>query len=66
MFASLRRLRERLSREGMELRPGDDAQLLGVLRAANCDVDGAVEVARAFLSYQEYCVNGIRKMATFN
>ena len=56
--ARLKELRARLAEEEMELRPGDDAQLLGVLRAANCDVKEAVEVARAFLSYQQYCGNG--------
>ena len=34
--------------------PGDDRQLLGLLRAAKCDVSKAVEVAEAFVDFLDY------------
>ncbi len=48
-------LKSRLLTSGLELRPGDDHQLLEVLRAANHDLDHAVEIAQHFVDYQDYC-----------
>ena len=52
-------LRKELEANKIELCPGDGHQMLQILRAANCDVKGALEVAKTFLSYQKYCDKGL-------
>ncbi len=45
---------------GLQLQPGDDRQLLAMLRAGESDLDKAVTVAESFLKYQQYCKGGER------
>jgi hypothetical protein len=47
-----------LSEEGVHVLPGSDGQLLGILRAANCGLDEALEVAKTFVEYQKHCHEG--------
>lgn len=50
--------RDLLAQHCIQLRPGDDHQLLGILRSANCDVKKALDVANEFLEYKIHCTNG--------
>ena len=51
--------KEKLKERKIVLRPGDDHQLLGILRSADCEVDRAVDIVEAFLEYQIYAGDGI-------
>ena len=51
------RLQELLDEQGIKLFPGDDRQLLMVLRAANSDPELAVEVAKKYISFSRYVLD---------
>jgi hypothetical protein len=54
----MHQLKELLHAERVVLCPGDDRQLLGLLRAAKCDPEKAVETAKAFLDLKRYFGDG--------
>ena len=51
------RLQKLLEEQGIKLFPGDDRQLLMVLRAANSDPELAVEVAKKYISFSRYVLD---------
>ena len=51
------RLQKLLDEQGIKLFPGDDRQLLMVLRAANSDPEQAVEVAKKYISFSRYVLD---------
>ncbi|TRY67243.1 hypothetical protein TCAL_11788 [Tigriopus californicus] len=68
--AKIKVFRDLLAQHHIQLRPGDDHQLLGILRSANCDVKKALDVAKEFLEYKIHCTNvlpsTVREMITDN
>jgi hypothetical protein len=60
----MHRLKELLDEDRVVLCPGDERQLLGLLRAAKCNPEKAVESAKAFLDFQSYLVDGMETTFT--
>ena len=54
----LAELKNELRNRKIILKPGDDNQLIGFLRAGQSNVTRALKVVEVFLQYQQYCKNG--------
>ena len=54
----LLRLKEMLKEKQIDIRPGDDRQLLGIMRAGKCDLDKAVEIAETVIEFQSFFKDG--------
>ena len=51
------RLQELLDERGIKLFPGDERQLLMILRAGNSDPEVAVEVAKKYIAFSRYVLD---------
>ena len=51
------RLKELLDERGIKLFPGDERQLLMLLRAGNSDPELAVEVAKKYIAFSRYVLS---------
>ena len=51
------RFQELLDERGIKLFPGDERQLLMLLRASNSDPEVAVEVAKQYIAFSRYVLS---------